>query len=60
LSDFLTANELIEKAKESEADFKFKARLQVVEQTEVPDRHGNPYLKLVLKDKTNEIRNVKK
>jgi len=60
MSDFLTANEIIEKAKESQTDFIFKARLQVVAQIEVPDRYGNPYLKLVLKDKTNEIRNVKK
>jgi len=60
LSDFLTADEIMEKAKESDTDFKFKAKLQVVEQIETPDRHGKPYLKLVLKDKTSEIRNVKK
>ncbi len=60
MSDFLTADEIMEKAKEAQTDFIFKARLQVVEQIEFPDRYGNPYLKLVLKDKTNEIRNVKK
>lgn len=60
MSDFLTADEIIEKAKESQTDFKFKAKLQVVEKIEAPDRYGKPYLKLILKDKTSEIRNVKK
>ncbi|MHA1988186.1 MAG: HD domain-containing protein [Promethearchaeota archaeon] len=60
MNNFLTANEILEKAKESKGDFTFKAKLQVVEQIEALDRNGNPYLKIVLKDKTSELRNVKK
>lgn len=60
MNDFLTADEILKKAKESKADFKFKTKLLVIEQIEVPRKNNNPFLKLILKDKTNELRNVRK
>lgn len=60
MSEFLTADEILKKARESTEDFKFKTKLLVTDQTEALNRAGNPFLKLVLRDKTNELRNVKK
>ena len=60
MNGFLTADEILKKAKESKADFKFKTKLLVIEQIEVPRKNNNPFLKLILKDKTNELRNVRK
>jgi 3'-5' exoribonuclease len=57
---YLTANEIIKQAEVAEDDFNFDTRLQVFDQVEDKTRAGDPYLKLTLRDCTNEIRNVKK
>lgn len=60
MSEYLTSDGILRKAKESKIDFLFKTKLQVVEQIVANTRAGNPYLKLVLRDNYSEIRNVTK
>ncbi len=55
----LTAKEILAKAEESESDFTFKTKLQVIDLTESITRKGDPYLIITLGDITQKIYNVK-
>lgn len=60
MSEFLKANEIIKKAMRSKEDFDFKTKLQVLDQIIATTRQGNPYLILIMRDSTSELRNIKK
>ncbi len=57
MGEFLTANEIIIKAKESPSDFNFKTRLFIVKHVKKTTKQGKPYLNITLRDTTGEIPN---
>ncbi len=57
MGEFLTANEIIIKAKESPNDFNFKTRLFIVKHVKKTTKQGKPYLNITLRDTTGEIPN---
>ncbi len=60
MDEFLKAADIILKATNSQSNFDFKTKLQVIEQTQKIAKNMKPYLIVTLRDSTNELRNVKK
>jgi len=60
LSEFLSAKQIIKRAKEFQKNFKYKTRLQVFDRTVDYTKSKQPYLKLIMRDITNKISNIKK
>lgn len=60
MGEFLKAADIILKATNSQSNFNFKTKLQVIEQTQKIAKNMKPYLIVTLRDSTNELRNVKK
>lgn len=60
MDDYLTAKDVLLKAKKNSNDFNFKSKLQVINLIEKKTKDGNPFLVVGLRDITDEILNIKK
>jgi 3'-5' exoribonuclease len=60
MSDYITASEIILKAKDALTGFNFKTKLQVTNRIQKIGSKGKPYFVITLGDITEEISNVKK
>lgn len=60
MSEYLKANEILQKVKKTQHDFDFRSKLQVIDQITKRTQNGRPYLVITLRDISNEIPNVKK
>ncbi len=60
MSEILKVNEILEKIKEANKDFSFRAKLQVIRQTKKYTSDKRPYFSITFRDKTGELPNFNK